>query len=208
MVMCTRPRQGLCAFRERNLHPACALILWLLAAVGAQFLSAEGLLGLGVSVLVLSPKAVKPWLLFARRARWLLLTLWMIMAFNTPGEAFLEWGWAPTYEGVAEANTHVLRLLVFLACLAWLFARLSRDDLVLGVWALLRPVATLGVDVERLVVRLALVLGYVEDGAEKMPWRRMLDSAPPELDGGACLHVAERNWSVRDSWINGSAVAA
>ena len=74
--------------------------------------------------------------------------LWFILAYNTPGEAFQGFAWAPTYEGVAEANLHALRLLLMLGCLAWLFKRLGHDGLLSGLWGLLLPLRWLGMDME------------------------------------------------------------
>jgi hypothetical protein len=64
----------------------------------------------------------------------------------------------------------MLRLLCVLAALAWALHGLDRGALVLGLLTLARPLAWLGLPVERFAVRLALVLENVEQG-------RMLDLA-------------------------------
>ena len=76
-----------------------------------------------------------------RRARWLLLTLWLILAYNTAGEAYADIPWAPTYEGLSEASLHAVRLIVMLGCLSWLFVRLGRDGLLAGLWGVLQSFA-------------------------------------------------------------------
>ncbi len=183
------------------MHPSCALIVWLAAVLGAQALHYAGLTVLAGVALGTAPGAMRRWYGYVHRARWLLLTLWAILAFNTPGEALGDLVWAPTYEGVAEANLQAARLVVLLACLAWLFVRLGRDEMVAGLWGLMSPFRALGLDVERLVVRLALVLGNLERPLEKGAWRSMLAAEPPVQEGVASLHLVSARWAVRDSLV-------
>jgi hypothetical protein len=109
--------------------------------------------------------AVGRWLV-CPPGRWLLLTLWLILAYNTPGEAWRDLAWAPTYEGIAEANLQAARLVaMLLLCLAWLFARLGREGMVGGLWGLLQPAQARGPGYRALVVRLSLVLDNLQDAA-------------------------------------------
>lgn len=181
------------------MHPSCALIVWLAAVVGIQFVSYGGLALLVAGALLLAPAAGRRWFGYIRRARWLLLTLWLILAYNTPGEAWRDQAWAPTYEGVAEANLQAVRLIVMLACLAWLFARLGRDGMVSGLWGLLQPFRRIGLDVERLVVRLSLVLDNLETMPEQGAWRRILADHAAAAGGPEVLHLDVVDWRVSDS---------
>jgi len=188
------------------LHPSCALIVWLAAVLALPALGHAGLLALAV-VLLLGGGLLRPWWKHVRRARWLLLTLWLILAYHAPGEAFADLPWAPTYEGVAAANLHAWRLIVMLACLAWLFQRLGRDGLVSALWGLLHPCRRLGLDSERLVVRLSLVLDNLQTeratGQARDAWRQMLGAAALPDAGLASLHLALPRWAPRDSLLAG-----
>jgi energy-coupling factor transporter transmembrane protein EcfT len=183
------------------LHPSCALIVWLAAVLGVQFVGYAGLALVVAGALMLKPAAASRWLGYIRRARWLLLTLWLILAYNTPGEAFHDLAWAPTYEGMAEANLQAARLLAMLACLAWLFVRLGHDGMVGGLWGMLQPVRAAGVDVERLVVRLSLVLENLQTPPEKGAWKRMLAAEASTVGGREVLHFSLMRWARHDTLL-------
>lgn len=195
------PRKGLCAFWEPGLHPSCALIIWLAAVAGVQFVGYAGLCLLVAALLLQTPALVGRWRSFVWRARWLLLTLWLILAYNTPGEALHDLAWAPTFEGVAEANMQAARLVAMLACLAWLFQRLGHEGVVGGLWGLLQPVRFIGVDIERIVVRLSLVLENLQVPMEKGSWKRMLRDQPPVSSGRMSLQLSLVPWMRRDTML-------
>lgn len=189
----------MCILGVRFLHPSCALIIWLAAVLALQALGYEGVLLLAGGLLLLGTGLLRPWWGYIRRARWLLLTLWLILAYNVPGEAFRDLPWAPTYEGIADANLQALRLIVMLGCLAWLFHRLGRDGLVSALWGVLHPWRVLGLDTERLVVRLSLVLDHLKVAPERGGWRRMLRADAEPVGGPAVLHLALPPWASRDT---------
>ena len=180
------------------MHPSTTLIAWLAAVLSLQFLGYAGLAWLALGLLISLPTIVRPWLAYVRRARWLLLVLWLIMAYNTPGEAFQDFAWAPTYEGATEANLHVLRLLLMLGCLAWLFKRLGHDGLLSGLWGLLLPLRWLGMDAERLLVRLALVLENLQSPPERGAWKQMLHAQPDFSSGPEVLQLSLPAWRMLD----------
>jgi len=198
-VIATWPRKGLCAFWESELHPSTTLIAWLAAVLSVQFLGYAGLGFLGLALLLSAPAACRSWLDYVRRGRWLLFVLWVILAYNTPGEAFHDYSWAPTYEGLAEANLHAVRLLLMLACLAWLFNRLGRDGLLSALWGLLLPLRGLGLDVERLLVRLSLVLENLQSPPEKGAWKQMLVARPDFAHGPSTLQLSQPAWRLLDT---------
>ena len=192
------PRGAICILGATFLHPSSALIAWFATLVAVQFLDYPGLL-LSALLLVLIPGVLKPWLGFARRARWLLLSLWLILAYNTPGEAYADIAWAPTYEGLAEASVHAARLIVMLGCLSWLFVRLGRDGLLAGLWGVLQVFRQFGWDTERLVVRLSLVLEQLQCPQEKGAWQKMLVGEPDFSQGENSIKFASLAWTGRDS---------
>lgn len=183
------------------MHPSSALIVWLLAVLAVQFIAYTGMGLLVLVILLSSANVVRSWVSYLSRARWLLLTLWLILAYNTPGEAFRDLMWAPTYEGIAEANMQVTRLIVMLACLAWLFARLGREGLVSALWGLLEPLRRWGADTQRLVVRLSLVLDNLQTPPEKGAWRRMLLGDSQNSSGPTSLHLILPRWTAVDTLI-------
>lgn len=183
------------------MHPSCALIIWLAAVIGVQFVGYAGLLLLVAGLLLLTPALIGRWWAYVRRARWLLLTLWLILAYNTPGEALHDLAWAPTFEGMAEANLQAARLVTMLACLAWLFLRLGHEGMIAGSWGLLQPVRALGFDSERVVVRLSLVLENLQEPPEKGAWKQMLVAQPSVLAGQESLHLSLAPWHLRDSLL-------
>lgn len=178
------------------MHPTAALIVWLFAVLVAQYVSYPALAGLLLMIFASTPQAFTPFLKFARRARWLLLSLWLILAYGKAGEALADLPWAPTLEGMAEANLQAVRLLVLLACLAWLFARLGRDGLLAALWGALRPFGGLGLDVERLVVRLSLVLEHLQKPMPKGAWRSMLmmENRPDVESSSIALQLPRWCW--------------
>lgn len=184
-----------------QLHPSSALIVWLLAVLAVQFIAYTGMGLLVLVILLSSANVVRSWVSYLSRARWLLLTLWLILAYNTPGEAFRDLMWAPTYEGIAEANMQVTRLIVMLACLAWLFARLGREGLVSALWGLLEPLRRWGADTQRLVVRLSLVLDNLQTPPEKGAWRRMLFGDSQNSSGPTSLRLILPRWTAVDTLI-------
>lgn len=181
------------------MHPSCALIVWLSAVVGTQFVGYAGLALLAVVAVALAPRGIFRWLAYVRRARWLLLTLWLILAYNAPGEAWLDNAWAPTYEGIGEASLQAVRLLVMLLWLAWLFTVQGRDGMVSGLWGLLRPCRCFGFETDRLVVRLSLVLDNLQTPPEKGAWRQMLMNHAHFAEGPARLGLLVVPWALRDT---------
>ena len=96
--------------------------------------------------------------------RWLLLSVWLILAYGASGDALFDLTWMPTHEGVREATLHVARLVLMLGCLAWLFALLGNQGLLVALQSLLHPLSRFGLGSERLVVRLSLVMRNLQDG--------------------------------------------
>ena len=153
-------------FNPVRLHPATKIALWLFLAVSLPWQHPASLLLVNVLLLILFVVR-RPSGLFRllRRTRWLLLSLLLIYALATPGETLwpqLPAYLAPTREGLAAGLMQVGRLGTLLVALAWLLAACSRDDLLAGLYVLLRPFKVLGLDSERVAVRVWLTLHYAE----------------------------------------------
>jgi energy-coupling factor transporter transmembrane protein EcfT len=182
-----------------SLHPAHRLCCSLLVGVSLQCVSGAGLL-LAIALLpVLGRASLVRWLRLLRRARWLLLTLLIVLAWGIAGEPLWEEAGriSPTYEGLTEAATQLGRLVLVLAAVASLLETTPIERLMAGTHILLRPLAGLGLDVNRAVVRLSLALHY----AEQMPsrdWRNIL--SPIECAGPQTVCLVSPPAQLKD-WL-------
>ncbi len=129
---------------------------------------------LGIVLLKARPTFIK----ILNRSRWLLLSLLVLFLWATPGVypnnllAIL----GITTEGLDEALTHGARLLAILAMLALLLERLNHQQLISGLYTLMKPLARWG-DARRMIaVRLMLTLEFAAEG-EREEWRGLTSSA-------------------------------
>lgn len=202
LLLSTWPRKGLCLFRARFLlfsflHPAARLLIWLCMAIALQLMSLPLVLLLGCLVLLSGAEVRQHTQRLLRRTRILLATLLLVFAYGLPGSS--PWGlnWLPSWDGLAEALLHGSRLVVLLASLAWLLVPLGHQALMAGLWFLLRPLEGLGFPMERSVVRLALVLEYMENMPDRQHWRQWLLQAAPGGCAGADVAGAAEGVDVR-----------
>ena len=179
-------------------HPAACVLSWLVLLVAIQVLSWPVLVFLGMAIALAGSAVCQRWWRLLRRARWLLLTLGVILAYGSPGEALFDVAWLPTDTGIADAELHVLRLVIMLGSLAWLFAWLSREDLLAGLWAIAAPFRWLGCDVGRAVVRLSLVFDIVQESPKPGNWRQLLEERPLEADSVATVRIVLPPWRAAD----------
>lgn len=148
-----------------KIHPATQILTWCLLAITLQTLNSMALLTIAglIMMIALSMHGSK-FLLLLRRTRWVMLSLLLIYAFSTPGQPLfdLPGSFIPTREGLTDGLLQLMRLLAALASLAILLERLHRQQLISGLHTLFVPLKFLGMSNERLAVRLALTLHYVE----------------------------------------------
>lgn len=169
-----------------SLHPATRLSLWLALLIIVQCLNGFALaFGLPLAVALL-------WVTNAHipargvrliwRARWLLLSLFLVLAWGIAGDPLWAGVLAPTREGLTEALTHLGRLLLVLMIVAALLETLPLPDLLAATRSLMTPIRRLGLDADRGVVRLMLVLRYVESLPRPRDWRTLLDAPTATVD--------------------------
>jgi len=184
-------------------HPAVRLLAFLVLILAVQ---------LGAPVLVLALAA--PLLLVAgvgeryrtllRRSRWLLLSLFLVFALGTPGEALYQHPWSPTREGVLLGLEQGFRLAAVLLAVAWLLQTTRPVSLAQGIHTLAHPLRHLGLSPDRGIARLLLVLRHV-DSADAWPhgrdWRRFLDE--PAAESESVLEVVLAPLAGRDQWALG-----
>lgn len=149
-------------FFAMRFHPASLFLLWL------GFLSAFSIRS-GV-VLVLGCFIVTVWAFLAatlhlrrllRRSMWLMLTLFVVLFWMTPGTPLSFMSFA-SVEGLHLAIMQSARVLLAIASLALVLQYLSRADLVAGIYFFLSPLSYIGVSAKRLAARLMLTLEEVE----------------------------------------------
>ncbi len=102
------------------------------------------------------------------KMRWLFISMLFIYAFGTPGELLKGFpsSFAPTYEGLSFGLAQLERLVIALAALTLLVTGIPRDEMILGLYTLLKPLKWLGFNIEKFSVRLMLTLQYVEELAQ------------------------------------------
>jgi energy-coupling factor transporter transmembrane protein EcfT len=141
------------------------------------------------------------------RSRWLLLPLAVLFAFFTPGTLLLPalGAASPTLEGIRLALLHGLRLMVVVLAAALLLQYTSTDDLVAGIYGLMRPLRVCGIDNGRVAVRVMLVLRYLESPEALKGWRHWVrPAAEAPGDAPARFHVR----TPRLTWADYAALAA
>lgn len=145
-----------------SFHPASLFLLWL------GFLLAFSVRS-GV-VLILGCFIVTVWAFLSatlhlrrllRRSMWLMLTLFVVLFWMTPGTPLSFMRFA-SVEGLHLAIMQSARVLLAIASLALVLQYLSRADLVAGIYFFLSPLSYIGVSAKRLAARLMLTLEEVE----------------------------------------------
>lgn len=189
-------------FLEKSLfHPAACLLVWLTFAVVVQFYGWTALALVVAVFLILGQKALARWFRQLRRAKWLFLSLWIILAYGVPGELWQGLAWAPTIEGMEAASLHALRLIVLLGSIAWLFEALPHEDFIAGLWQLMQPLRVFGWNAESSVARLALVFDYLENAPPRGSWRHFLDLPPKQGKTLEILEIHVAHWRQRDAGL-------
>ena len=162
-----------------NLHPATRLVIWLVLLVAVQFLNGMALAVVCLVTPALGTRVMRRGGRLIWRARWLLVSLLAVFAWGTAGETLWNSAWAPTHEGVLEAIKHLGRMFLVLVFVAAFLEFMPLADLISGSHALLLPFRRCGMDSTRGVVRLMLVLRYVETLPRPRDWKTLLEM--PEL---------------------------
>lgn len=148
-----------------RIHSSLQITTWCLLVVLIQRLTLLPLCFMASVILVVSVYFAAPKLTqLLRRTRWILLSLLLIYAYATPGEAALPMlgSWSPMREGLQDGAAQLLKLLAALASLAILLENLPRLQLIAGLYSLFAPLNFLGVSRERCAIRLALTMHYAE----------------------------------------------
>ena len=178
-----------------SVHPTTRLIAWLTLLVAVQALSGAALaIALAALPLCGRPVLRRGWRLIWR-ARWLLASLLLIVSWGVAGEPLWAGDMAPTHEGLREALTHFGRLLLVLFAVAGFLETMPLPELLSATHALLGPLRRLGLDADRGVVRLMLVLRYVETLPRPRDWRALLKAPAPVVSERVEVDCQALRWT-------------
>lgn len=185
------------------IHPASKILLWLGFAGAVQGLGFGYLLPLTLFVLLLLLTGCDGALGLVRRARWLLITMLLIYAFATPGDELFPQlnGFGPSLQGVQAGALQAWRLTLMLLALGVLLRSCPRNSLLGGLYTLLRPFRSLGLDVDRFAVRLWLTLQYAEQQPDRKMedwWQALSSSFDPEADAEQRITLELDRFTWRD----------
>lgn len=91
---------------------------------------------------------------------------------------------SPTMEGLRAGALQIWRLLALLAALALLLRTTGMDALLSGLYTLMKPLKPIGVNAERVAVRLWLTLRYAEMSKGKVESKSWTERARSSLEPG------------------------
>ena len=178
------------------LHPTARFMIGFLCLIAVQFLGAWPLFAVALLPPLFGRRALGRGMRLAWRARYLLITLLLIFSWGMPGQAIEASFWhplpAPTYEGVHEAWLHLGRLCLIMMIVALLLETTPLPESVSALRSLLFPLTFLGVDLDRGVIRLLLVLHYVETLPRPRDWKMLLTT--PTVVTQETFELQQRAW--------------
>ena len=179
-----------------GLHPATRLILWLLLLISVQCMNGV-LLGVAVVLLFALPSRVlRRGGRLVWRTRWLLFSLFVIFSWGVAGDPLWIGATAPTREGVTDASIHLGRLILVLMLVAAFLEEMPIADLLSATHTLFKPLRRIRFDPDRGVIRLMLVLRYVETLPRARDWRSLLDVS--SVDEPEWLEIDQRPFRFLD----------
>lgn len=165
-----------------QLHAATKILLWVLLAVLLQWLPTLVLVLMSIILLLLMLyNKAHDFFRLLRRTRWLMISLLLIYGFASPGDPVLPLlgFFSPSIQGLQAGGMQVWRLLMLLAALALLFSTTTQEGLLTGLYVIMRPFNKLGINAERITLRVWLTLNYAQQMSRlKIPlkWNNLSDT--------------------------------
>ncbi|MEO8409237.1 MAG: CbiQ family ECF transporter T component [Propionivibrio sp.] len=174
-----------------RLHPAVRLCAWVVLLIAVQSLEGRWLAATCLCAPLLTwfvgPHIIRRGWRLLWRARWILVSLFVVFAWGVAGDPLWSGPASPTQAGVILAGTHLGRLLLVLLTLAAFLESMPLPELLAATHQLIGPLRRARLDPDRGVVRLLLVLRYVENLPRARDWRSLLD-APATIES-ECVEV-------------------
>jgi energy-coupling factor transport system permease protein len=169
-------------------HPLIRIVCFLvlsacLAFGGAAELACGGALIAG-AYLATSPRLFVPALTMIYRMRWFLLSLFIVYGWFTPGQPLVGGEGArfaelwPSREGALAGLLRAALLMAIVAGANLLLRTTSREELLVAVYGLARPLGWCGIPRERIAVRMVLVIEALD------PVRRIVTERLAAVEGG------------------------
>jgi energy-coupling factor transporter transmembrane protein EcfT len=183
-------------------HPATAVLLWLFFVVWMMDKPPVILLVINVLLMLGTNRPViNLFLRYLRRSRWLLLVLLLVHAYSLPGAPLISQLalYSPSVVGVQSGLLQMWRLILVLALLAILMARLSRESLLLGLYSIMRYVCFWGCSAKRIATRIALTLSYADalmNEPHKISFQQRLQqlSQPAQVEPVSNMTLEQRSF--------------
>ena len=166
----------------QRIHPTTRLLLWLMLVLAVQAMSFTSLAFVALMISFLGPGILGRGKKLVWRTRWLLLSMFAIFAWGVAGEPLWDMALAPTREGVDEALKHLFRLVIILMVVAAILETMPLNELMVATHTLLKPLHGVGLNPDRGVVRLMLVLRYVETLPTPRDWKTLLSGPEAILE--------------------------
>jgi energy-coupling factor transport system permease protein len=188
-------------------HPVTQIVMWICLAIIVQTLQPAVLPEFTAVLMLIAFKMhTRRFFALMRRSRWILLSLLLVYAFATPGEALwsFPYGPSPTREGLLDGLIQLGRLVCVLAGLSILLTLLTREQMISGLYSLAFPARYLGLSRERIAVRLALTLQYAESAMRDTAsdWRTAIKQAlQPEECGATHIEIQVRALTRMDALL-------
>jgi len=161
-------------------HPAVQIYTWFCLVLAVQVTHGLPLVMISTLLVLLSFKiSANRFFILLRKTKWILISILLIYAYTGSGNTIWpQFGiYSPVIDGIEIGFNHALRLVVMLAGLSLLLTLQSQPQLISGLYALAYPLTFLGLSRERISVRLALTLGYMESSLRdaNSKWRDNID---------------------------------
>ena len=185
------------------MHPTTHLVIWLMMLAASQTLVGLQLVAAFLVLQLFGISSLRRCGRLAWGMRWLFVSLFVILSWGGVGEPLGRGALAPTVAGLTDAAPHLGLALVALMAVAVLLECMPVSDLLTATHRLLGPLRASGIDPERGVVRLMLVLRYVEVMPRPRDWRILLDVPARSVD--EMLEVVDRPFSWADPLAIGMA---
>lgn len=187
-----------------SFHPAGILGLWILVVLGLQFSGWVVCGSLALAFFLFTPTIIPRFFKSLWRNRFLLIALWLIIAYQTPGDIWNDLPLAPTDQGIYAAWLQTVRLALILVALTWLQTFLDQNAFVLALLTLLKPLQFFHIQTERFVVRLLLVLENFEQSPPKISlssWQSWLLEDHFQKKSALTVEIRSIPWRWRDNFL-------
>lgn len=157
-------------FKQGGLHPVIKIAAFILMTVLIPHLKFSEMLSLAFALsLALIHFSVRSFIPTMLRMRWLFLSVLIIYAYTTPGEYLSNWpiDLAPSYEGFRAGFYQTARISLVLAGISILLTTSTRENLMAGIYTIIKPLRFLSISPERFTARLYLTLQYIDKTKKK-----------------------------------------